>query len=86
MAWKGVRKRFSVFHDNLQMTTNQVDEGESHYTGVIKSLNKHYYSSDSVSDKFFPVTLSSNFVISFYYSTESCLTPSFSIARLPPFY
>lgn len=53
MPWNGVRKRFSLFDENVQMTPSQISEGQSHYMGVIKSLNKHYYFSNSSFDNTF---------------------------------
>jgi len=43
VPWNGVRRRFSAFHSNLALTPDQVDEGERHYAGVLKTLYRHYY-------------------------------------------
>lgn len=41
--WAGVTTRFRTFHQNLNLTEDQIGEGTHHHAGVRKSLNAHYY-------------------------------------------
>ncbi len=45
--WAGVTARFRIFHSNLRLTQEQINEGTAHHAGVRRSLNSHYYGSSS---------------------------------------
>jgi hypothetical protein len=41
--WRFVRRRFELFLDNIRLTTDQADDGETKHKGVVSSLNRAYW-------------------------------------------
>lgn len=41
--WGYVRRRFGVFLENLKITANQAEDGETKHRGVVSALNRAYY-------------------------------------------
>lgn len=51
--WIGVTQRFKTFLSNLQLTADQVSDGETKHAGVRKCLNKYYYETLSETENSF---------------------------------
>ena len=45
--WVYVTKRFQTFQDNLALTANQVEDGQTKYKGVVSCLNAAYWGHNS---------------------------------------
>jgi Second Messenger Oligonucleotide or Dinucleotide Synthetase domain len=43
VPWHYVRRRFRQLHANLQLTPDQVEDGNTKYRGVVAALNRHYW-------------------------------------------
>ncbi len=46
-SWLYVTKRFQTFQDNLSLTANQVEDGQTKYKGVVSCLNAAYWGHNS---------------------------------------
>ena len=53
--WIAVRRRFEGFHNNLELTPSQFQDGLKKRQGVVTCLNRHYYGSTSGSDNSFSI-------------------------------
>lgn len=47
--WHFVRRRFRSLHANLQLTTDQIEDGKTKYRGVVSALNRDYWGVSSES-------------------------------------
>lgn len=43
-SWAYVRQRFEAFLDNLKITADQAEDGQTKHTGVVAALNRTYWS------------------------------------------
>lgn len=53
--WAGVRQRFRRFHENLNLSKDQIDDGFGKQQGVRKSLHRAYYNESTESPRGFIV-------------------------------
>jgi len=51
--WIYVRKRFTSFLNNLELTDSQRKDGETKFKGVVRTLNQAYWNSNSETDHAF---------------------------------
>jgi Second Messenger Oligonucleotide or Dinucleotide Synthetase domain len=55
LRWIAVRPRFEQFNRELALTARQETDAWTKWTGVVGSLNRHYYGTDSRTDNSFLV-------------------------------